>query len=224
MGDSQKKTLIRKQREQADRRKSILNSAREVFFDKGFMAATMDAIADGCDLAKGTVYLYFKSKEELYVSIMVEGLGLLREDLARIRGLVLPADGLMAEILRVYYTFYERNPKYFRIMFLSSQPDVRERAPDELFRQCVDRAKESMQMLCEVIEKGIEDGVFRRVNPWAFANILWSTVNGIIMNYEQGPFYRDEILRLPLQEMLREALDLALNGLRVAGSGLQVAG
>jgi len=126
------------------------------------------------------------------------------------------ADKLLGEVPRTYFSFYEKNRKYFRIMFLSSQPDVRERVADELLRECLDSARECMQVLSDVIEKGIGDGVFRKVNPWAFANILWSTVNGIIMHYEQGPLYRDEILRLPLREMLHEALDLALNGLRVS--------
>jgi TetR/AcrR family transcriptional regulator len=216
MRERQKKTVVRRQKEQAERRKAILTAAREAFFDKGFMAATMDGIADRCDLAKGTIYLYFKSKEELYVSIMAEGMGLLKKDFHTIRDLPLPGDRLLGEVLRAYYAFYEKNRKYFRIMFLSSHPDVRERVPDELLRECMDSARECMQVLSDVIDKGMESGLFRKVNPWAFANILWSTVNGIIMHYEQGPLYRDEILMLPLREMLLEALDLALNGLCVA--------
>jgi AcrR family transcriptional regulator len=214
MRDGQKRTALRKQKEQALRREAILHAAREVFFQKGFMSATMDGIAHGCDLAKGTLYRYFRSKEELYVSIMAEGLDLLKKDFAGIEDLPLSCDRLLEEILQVYYAFYERQPKYFRIMFLSSQPDVRERAPDELLKECIDSAKQCMQVLSSVIEKGIEEGVYRKVIPWTSANILWSTVNGIIMHYEQGALYREEILKLPLREMLQEALNLALNGLR----------
>jgi hypothetical protein len=106
-------------------------------------------------------------------------------------------------------------------MVLSSQPDVRERATDELLGKCMERARECMQVVSGVIEKGMESGVFRKVDAWACAIILWSTVNGIIMHYEQGSLYREEILKLPLPEMLREALDLALNGLRAeAGAGI----
>jgi AcrR family transcriptional regulator len=219
-----KRTAVRKQKEQAQRRETILNAARESFFEKGFMAATMNSIADGCDLAKGTIYLYFRSKEELYVSIMAEGLDLLKKDLAKINHMPMTCDLLLGEILQVYYAFYQNNRKYFTIMFLSSQPDVRERVPDSLLKECMDSAKQCMQVLSSVIEKGIEEGVFRQVSPWAFANILWSTVNGIIMHYEQGAVYREEILRLPLQEMLREALDLALNGLRASKHALRAAG
>lgn len=218
MKDSQKKTAARKLKEQAQRKNAILDSAREAFFEKGFMAATIDGIADGCDLAKGTIYLYFKSKEELYLSIMAEGMGLLKSDLRNITDLELPADELLSEVLRIYYAFYEKNRKYFRIMFLSSQPDLRERVPCELLRECMESAGQCMQVLSDVIEKGSSQGIFRKVNPWTFANILWSTVNGIIMHYEQDPLYREEIFKLPLREMLSEALDLALNGLRTSGA------
>jgi TetR/AcrR family transcriptional regulator len=205
---------MRRQREQVERRKSILKAAREVFFKKGFMAATMDAIADRCGLAKGTIYLYFKSKEELYVSLMAEGMGLLKKELEKIIHLPLPSDKLLGEVLQTYYTFYQRKRQYFRIMFLSSQPDVRERVPDDLLRQCMDSARDCMRILSDVIQGGVESEVFREVNPWAVANILWSTVNGIIMSYEQGPLYRDEIVGLTLEEILRASLDLVLEGLR----------
>lgn len=218
MNDSHKRTHLRKQKEQAQRRKAILDSAREVFFDKGFMSATMDDIASGCDLAKGTIYLYFKSKEDLYISLMVEGLRLLRDDLNTIRDLPFSADRLLGEILRVYFAFYEKNPKYFRMMFLSSQPDVRERVCDELLRECLDCAVGCMQILNDIIEKGARSGVFRKVNSWTFAIILWTTINGIIMQYEQDPLYRCEILKVTMGELLEQGLDLALKGLLVQAS------
>lgn len=211
---SHNRTAARRLREQAQRRQAILEAAREVFFEKGFREATIEAIAHRCDLAKGTIYLYFQSKEELYVSIMAEGLELLKNDLSRVGERSLPCDRLLGEALDLYYAFYQNNPKYFRIMFLSSQPDVRKRVPDALHRQCMERAGECMEILSRLIEKGVRQGVFRAVSPWTFAVLLWSTVNGIIMHYEQGTLYRNEILKLPLEEMLHEALDLALNGLR----------
>lgn len=215
MKSSQNKTAARRKREQKERRQAIIEVAKEVFFEKGFLGTTMDEIANGCELAKGTLYLYFKSKEELYVTIMVEGLALLKNDFEKIPGLSLPPEELLGEVLQSYYNFYEKNSKYFRIMFLGSQPDLRERVNEELLAECMAGAQECMQVLSGVIEKGIKACVFRKVNAWAFANVLWSAVNGIVMLYEQGSFYRDEVLGLSLQEMLQNALDLALNGLRL---------
>jgi hypothetical protein len=78
----------------------------------------------------------------------------------------------------------------------------------------MDTARDCMRTVSDIVEKGIKSGLFRTVNPWAVANILWSTINGIIMSYEQDSMYREDILGMEIEEILRESLDLALNGLR----------
>ena len=47
----------------------IQKAAREVFFDKGFANTTMEEITKKANVSKGTIYLYFKNKDELYVSL-----------------------------------------------------------------------------------------------------------------------------------------------------------
>lgn len=214
MNTSHRKTARRRQREHAERRNAILTAAREVFFEKGFMTATMEAIAEKCDLAKGTLYLYFKSKEELYVSIMAEGMRLLKQELERVQCLSLNSEQLLGEVMQNYVAFYRENRKYFRIMFLTSQPDFRERVSPELLKQCMDPAKDCMRIVSDIIQQGSDSGAFRKVDAWSVANILWATVTGIIMSYEQEPVYRDEIFGQKLEEILWKSLDLALNGLR----------
>ena len=59
-------TSERKEREKLQRRQEIIDSAEKVFFSKGFGNTTMDDIASEAELSKGTLYLYFKSKEELF--------------------------------------------------------------------------------------------------------------------------------------------------------------
>ena len=61
----------RKEREKQARQDAILEAAREIFFAKGLDQATIDDIAEKAELSKGTIYLYFKSKEELYISVFM---------------------------------------------------------------------------------------------------------------------------------------------------------
>lgn len=58
-------THERKEREREHRREDILDAAQHVFFEKGLPTATMDEIAEIAELSKGTLYLYYKSKEDL---------------------------------------------------------------------------------------------------------------------------------------------------------------
>ena len=64
----------RKERERLVRREQILEAAYQLFHETGFSAATMDQIAERAELAKGTLYLYFKSKEEVYYALLDRGL------------------------------------------------------------------------------------------------------------------------------------------------------
>jgi AcrR family transcriptional regulator len=52
----------------------ILDAARKIFAKKGFADATMDEIAAACGLAKGTLYLYFKSKRDVYLKTLQHGI------------------------------------------------------------------------------------------------------------------------------------------------------
>src|SRR6056297_2970000 len=62
----------RKKREKQKRRKDIINAARKVFSIKGFNSATMEEIASEAELSPGTIYLYFKNKEELHTSLSID--------------------------------------------------------------------------------------------------------------------------------------------------------
>ncbi|MBC3767799.1 TetR/AcrR family transcriptional regulator [Neptunicella marina] len=58
------------QQDKETRKKNILQSALDVFFNKGFKAAKMDEIASNANISKGTLYLYFSSKEQLFVELI----------------------------------------------------------------------------------------------------------------------------------------------------------
>ena len=69
----------RRDREKQVRRWEILDKAKSLFFEQGFPATSMNQIANALELSKGTLYLYFKNKEELYISLLVEGLTLMNQ-------------------------------------------------------------------------------------------------------------------------------------------------
>ncbi len=66
-------TISRREAERNARKKLILNSALKVFKSKGIEHATMDEIALEADFGKATLYYYFKSKEEIFNTILVTG-------------------------------------------------------------------------------------------------------------------------------------------------------
>ena len=177
----------RRVREKEARKQQILDAARDVFFERGFENTTIEEIADRTELSKGTIYLYFPSKEEIYYTLMHLGSRILHEMLLRAVKADLPADTLLRRLGRAYFEFYEKYPGYFRMLFLYYiSPDVDQKISRELCDFCQGDAAESLALVSGVVEKGNQQGLFRQCNPVDFALLLWSCQNGIILLGERG--------------------------------------
>lgn len=72
--DPTDRTLSRKERERQFKRNEIVSAARIVFARRGFANATLDEIAEMAEFGKGTLYNYFSSKEELFETVLADGL------------------------------------------------------------------------------------------------------------------------------------------------------
>ena len=105
----------RKAREKEARRSDILEAAKTVFFEHGFQAATMEQIAREAELSKGTLYLYFSSKEELYVTVFMEGLDELNRRLRRAVEQGKGSEDRLRSLGRAYLDFYCEQKNYFDI-------------------------------------------------------------------------------------------------------------
>ena len=67
----------RREREKVQRREDLLRAAKKVFFKKGIHTATIDDVAHEAEVGKGTVYLYFDTKETILAHLLLEGLDML---------------------------------------------------------------------------------------------------------------------------------------------------
>jgi AcrR family transcriptional regulator len=95
------------------RREKIVDAAVLVFGEKGFAGASVADIAKAAGIAKGTVYLYFPSKEEIFTAILVE-----RSFIPYLNDLMVenqPLDVTLRNIAESYYRFLEVNLPIFRI-------------------------------------------------------------------------------------------------------------
>jgi len=170
----------RREREKEQRRMDILDAARTLLLENGLKAASINGIAKLSELSIGAIYFYFKDKEEIYAALQVEGLDILyqfaREAAAQSAG----ADDAVRRIALAYLRFSEEHKSYFDIMnyFLASPKTV---FSPELKTQVDGHAASSIALLVDAIQKGVEEGVFQKVNPRQEALILWSGCHGAIM-------------------------------------------
>ncbi len=202
----------RKEREKLARREAIIASAQEIFFAKGFNATTMDEIAHKAELSKGTLYLYFGSKEELYVSVMSEGLNILFDRVKEAFAQDLPPDQKIRKLGEVYYRYYLDYREYSRIFFFLEHKDVSKSLPRELVQDSIDKGKHFFQLLEGVIQKGIEQGIFAPIDPRKAAVAFWGATNGILLLFEEE--LNKEIIGMDLERLIYYTLDLFLDALR----------
>src|SRR4030042_113865 len=155
-------TEERREREKAARQEAIMASARELFFAKGFSPTTMDEIANKAELSKGALYLYFPSKEDLYVTVLNEGLKILFERIEEVFQLDLPPDQLIRRLGEVRYRYYLDYRDYYRIFFFHERRDVdvtRQLLSHKLVQENLDKGMHNFQYFIGVIQKGIDQGI-----------------------------------------------------------------
>ena len=106
-------TLKRKEKEKEQRRKLIIDSAQTLFFSKHYDEITIDEIAKKSQLAKGTLYLYFKSKEALYSAVALRGANIMNAMFKDAVGRHHSGLEKAFAVGEAYYEFYKRHSQYF---------------------------------------------------------------------------------------------------------------
>ena len=178
----------RRQREKEERRGCILDAAERVFLEKGLAAATMDEIAHEAEVSKGTLYLYFKGKDELYLTIALRALG----ELVRLFDEAVALGGTGSErlerLVRAQARYATEHRNRFRIgtSWLSSDYSVSDASPQFAeYRGLVGRL---FRGAVEAIELGKADGSLRPdLDAPELAVQLWGASVGLLMLQLNAP-------------------------------------
>ena len=209
----------RKERDKLARRRDILHAARECFFTAGFESTTIQQIAGRVELSTGTIYLYFKSKEEIYVSILEEGLDIMLDLFRKAVRPGLSATDNLRNVIRAFMRFYRQYGEYLDIMAFMRLSSDRSSGIPAALRLSVQGQVEACYGVVEgVIQEGIDSGELRPVNTRGFARSLWGLLTGIVRSFEsgaQGPLGGDLTESPPLEQVIELATRLMLDGARV---------
>ncbi len=202
----------RRAEKKAASRRRILEAARAVFFRDGFMAANLDEVATRAGVAKGTLYRYFDSKAELYVTVLVDdGQVVARRLEETITGEHAPPEQLR-RTGRFYLEHWMKFPEYFQIFWaLENQPVIGE-LPEDLLDEVTRLWETCVQIVASIIEEGVRTGDFRDCDPSEVSHLLWTFANSIIQT-EANPARR-RLRRRSLEQAYDEAFEIVLKGLK----------
>ncbi len=207
-------TRARREREKEERRQSILQAAREVFFENGFHRATVDKVAERAEVSKGTVYLYFESKETILAHLILQGLHELVRELERAYAAEEPfsAEERLRRLGQAYFRFFQREPVYYRFMMAMDRGRFQETVAPEVYRQVQQASMEGLNWVVRAIEQGINEGVFACRDARQAAAALWATVNGALELVEHP--LRRELVGMGREALYQMAVEIVIRGLQ----------
>jgi len=165
-----------------------------VISEKGLHRATVDDVAERAEVSKGTVYLYFKSKETILAHLLVAALGELVLQLGRAHAshVDLPAAERLRRLCWAYLHFFQREPQYLQLLMATDRGRFRESVTAAVYEGVLQASLEGLNLAVDVIEQGVEDGTVACTDPRQAAAVMWATLNGVL-----------ELMRHPLRrEML----------------------
>ena len=199
--------MSRKEREYLAHREEIVSAAEKVFAAKGFFPTTMSDIARRAEFGTGTLYKYFKSKEELYFTLIdakVEEINrLVKSELSQRNSAV----ERIKKVLQLQFEFIQRNQDFFRI-YISERNRFEWTVKDELGKGVHEKMVSYIDILSEVIAQGIKKGEFRSMDPRDLAHAFVGIVNSFVFEWliSREPY--------PLVSKLDTVLEIFLSGVQ----------
>ena len=204
----------RKEREKQLRKEEIVLAAEKIFFSKGFDLSTMDDIAEEAELSKGTLYLYFKSKEDLHMAVARKAIHLLKSVTLQATEGGANALEKLGRMGRACMVFSRTNPDHMRAII--SQEEMNPQTLNITAGDVQDLIyKEStVETVIQLVEQGVAEKLIRADIPILLvANTLWMTVLSVVRFVTMKPALL-EALELSQDQILESHFELVLNGIR----------
>ncbi len=201
----------RHKRERRARSDAILAAALRVFAEHGLEHSTIEMIAREAEVAVGTIYLYFCSRDDLFLSLLVERVNELRARYIAIQSSNLAPLDELREVAAAYLDHIRES----REMFLSQQSagwgklSRRIKRASELrnYKRVLELSHEVFGLWERTIARVIDAGLIANaMGPAKTAAVIWASINGAFMLLGDDNFFRD-ITGLDPEHFIHEALE-----------------
>lgn len=202
----------RKERERERRRQQIIVAAKRVFSEKGFNKATMEDIAKEAELSPGTLYLYFKNKDELYASLSLRILQYLMIRLEHVNANtdMEPMEKTRA-LIDAMFDVYDFDPQVIINMFHLQSSETLKNLSPKLLSEIEELSRKSLGVIASIFEEGIKQGIFIEKHPVALADTFWAMFSGVILWESSKKIIDDD--KDYLKKTLKIGFEIFLRGL-----------
>ena len=159
---------------------SLQEATMRVIARRGIAAATMQEIADEAGVAKGTIYLYFKDRDELVETTFQNTINDLHKRIDAKMESGVPFEQNFRATLHELFEFFRQNGEFFRLYMShrfpegSSQQQHRQRRQCEVYRARTDR-------FASILTEAMDRGEIRRMDPQRLALFITEGTNAIVI-------------------------------------------
>jgi len=199
---------LRKEKEKEFKQNLITDAARKLFIEKGFDETTMDDIAREAGFAKGTVYLYFKSKNELMAFIVLASYDSFFDEIEAMAKRDIPAQEKMESMTLMYREFVQTSIRQYG--FGNMWNNIEQMAniiTGETRENMCRQNKRIFALVQQIIKEGQEQGVFSKDLDSLYTSIAISAFTG---GLDQTIFLHNGLLQ-ELKIDIPKLLDISMN-------------
>jgi AcrR family transcriptional regulator len=203
----------RKQREKERRREDIIVAARKIFSAKGFNSATMEEIATEAELSPGTLYLYFKNKEELHTSLSINILEYLGGEIKQVVHQNISVEEKIERFRDVFIDVYNYDANILINLFHLQSGETLQNLSDEVMQQLKKHSSLTHGAILDVVKEGIDTGIFIDEHPAALADVIWGSYAGVVLWVDSKRLLNDQ--KDFVRPTLRTAFKIIIEGMKV---------
>ncbi len=164
--------MAKQKRDAAATQLKIIQNAMELFAKKGFEGVSVDEIASASGVNKAMIFYYFKNKAGLYEALMREILDDIYEEIVEADKCCANTLGELKAFIMTYASFAKCYP-YFPALLLRELSDSGAHLPELMFESM----KKLFVLLSNILDKGVQEGLFKDVIPMIVHFMILGTIN-----------------------------------------------
>ena len=161
---------------------SIQDATMRVIARKGMAAATMQEIAEEAGVAKGTIYLYFRDRDELVEKTFETAMHTLFERIDAALDLDVPFDEKIRAVMNAKLTFFDTNREFFRLYLSLRMPEGPAGKQRRHKQHCQPQYRDRAERLSAILSEAMDRGEVRRTDSYKVALFIIEGSTAIILD------------------------------------------
>lgn len=203
-------TKDRKLAEKENRRESILAAAETIMSKYGIHGLSIDLIANETQLAKGTIYLYFKSKEEILSVLSVKARKLLFKEFQKIQKKNISNIDQIKEVVHANYAFYKNKPMYYDLVSLYEVNNTLTET-EEMYES----GQKIADLITDMATRAQNEGTLNpNIDPLYFSYTIWGMTVGVCQLIKVRGTLMNEKIGISEEDLLNTFIQTLEFGIR----------